>query len=175
MTDGRAVTARALVCRVLIVVRRLWSRITGKTSAQQAVLRDRLASMTTAAEPAHPLPQPMIPPPPRPNAAKTREPIDHPAKLIRHDGTVVATLPCDFSAGTLTIGRGLDASIRIRDDAVSRVHAYINWDAAARTHVIEDAGGPNGTTVDHVRIRAQAPLRNGARIRVGKTVLFYRV
>jgi hypothetical protein len=158
-----------------MVVRRIWNRISGKTTAEQALLRDRLASITTAAEPAQLPPQrPALPPQPRPFTTRAAEPAAGPARLIRHDGTVVATLPSNDVAGRLTIGRGLEATVRIHDDAVSRVHAYISWDATTGAHVIEDAGGPNGTTVDHVRIRSQAPLRNGARIRVGRTVLFYQ-
>jgi len=73
----------------------------------------------------------------------------------------------------LVIGRDEQATLRVVDDrGVSRRHAKVvaHGDQAS----IADLGSANGTYVDGERIRAEQPLTDGAKIRVGQfTVLRY--
>lgn len=73
---------------------------------------------------------------------------------------------------SLTIGRGTDATIRINDPGVSRVHARIivNGTGPDQQLLVEDAGSTNGMIVDGQRVR-QAPLKVGSRIEIGSTKL----
>jgi putative peptide zinc metalloprotease protein len=54
----------------------------------------------------------------------------------------------------------------LSDPSVSRVHARISADA-----VLEDAGSSHGTWLDGERVTQPAPLRDGARIRLGDAEL----
>ena len=68
---------------------------------------------------------------------------------------------------TVTIGRGADAAIVLRDNSVSRRHASI--DAEGAGFVVRDLGSANGTWVDEERIE-KAVLDPGQRFRVGNTI-----
>jgi putative peptide zinc metalloprotease protein len=68
--------------------------------------------------------------------------------------------------GELTIGRAPGVSLLLSDPSVSRMHARITADA-----VLEDAGSSHGTWLDGVRVTGPAPLRDGARIRLGDAEL----
>lgn len=96
------------------------------------------------------------------------------AALEASDGTRCATLACDPQIGRVSIGRAPDATIRLIDPHVSRVHAYVSWQPHLGTHVIEDAGSENGTFVDGVRIHRVQPLTEGVLLRLGQTALRYR-
>ena len=54
----------------------------------------------------------------------------------------------------VTIGRGLDCSIRTDDGMVSRLHAVIKFEATG--WFIDDKGSANGTTVNQVKVAKQA-------------------
>jgi len=97
------------------------------------------------------------------------------ATLGMLDGTVIARLPCGEELGSAGIGRGSLSDIRIHDPWIHREHASIAWDAVRRAHVIEHAGGANGTFVNLQRISTPTRLTDGARVRVGKTELIYRI
>ncbi|MBN1421842.1 MAG: FHA domain-containing protein [Planctomycetes bacterium] len=72
----------------------------------------------------------------------------------------------------LGIGRGQDQDIRLDDTKVSRAHCRI---LAGQDRVtISDLGSTNGTVVNGRRVNL-APLRPGDYIRLGLTVLEYRV
>jgi len=77
-----------------------------------------------------------------------------------------------LTPGSLTIGRGVDADLRINDPGVSRNHARIEvaGNGAQQRITIEDLGSTNGITVDGHRVR-QATLSVGSRIEVGSTRL----
>lgn len=98
------------------------------------------------------------------------------AELIdERDDRSVALLPCSEDAATLSIGRGHLAAIRVPDAFVHRLHAHIRWDSARNVHVLEDAGGANGTYVNGVRVHAPRRLSDEDRIRIGATRLRYRL
>ena len=71
--------------------------------------------------------------------------------------------------GSLTIGRGEDASIRIADPTVSRAHARISL--GPEGPVIEDAGSRFGTTLSGNAVDGPTRLYPGAQIRVGDVVI----
>jgi DNA-binding NtrC family response regulator len=56
--------------------------------------------------------------------------------------------------GTLTLGRAPDASIRVDDSSVSRLHARLHLGAVIR---VEDLASANGTRVGGMRLRANQP------------------
>lgn len=70
------------------------------------------------------------------------------------------------------IGRGTDADIRLTDQAVSRRHAEIRIVNSAT--MLNDLQSTNGTTVNGVTVTTTA-LSDGDEIRIGETVLTYRV
>ena len=76
-----------------------------------------------------------------------------PRRLMIGTGQNVTThmLP---EEGTLTLGRAPDASIRIDDSSVSRLHACLHVGAVIR---VEDLGSANGTRVGGVRLRPNQP------------------
>jgi hypothetical protein len=74
--------------------------------------------------------------------------------------------------GDYVIGRGLEASVAIRQPGVSRQHARIRIRDGVVT--IEDLGSRNGTFVSGKQIEHPVQLRDGDRIAVGVAVLFYR-
>lgn len=77
-----------------------------------------------------------------------------------------------LTASSVTIGRGVDADLRINDPGVSRNHARIDVTAHAGQQriTIEDMGSTNGITVDGQRVR-HATLTVGSRIEIGSTRL----
>jgi HD-GYP domain-containing protein (c-di-GMP phosphodiesterase class II) len=75
---------------------------------------------------------------------------------------VLAALP-------VTLGRGYEASIRLADGAISRVHARVE-EAADGSLTLVDLGSTNGTKVDGGRVK-HATLDEGATIAFGHTVL----
>ena len=71
--------------------------------------------------------------------------------------------------GSLTIGRGEQANIRIADQTVSRVHARIGLSPDGP--VIEDAGSRFGTMLSGNAVDGPTRLYPGAQIRVGDVVI----
>jgi putative peptide zinc metalloprotease protein len=71
--------------------------------------------------------------------------------------------------GPLTIGRGDDASVRIADQTVSRIHARIT--VGPRGAMIEDAGSRFGTRLSDGLLEQPTVLYAGARIRLGDVVI----
>ena len=78
----------------------------------------------------------------------------------------------DLSQGTILIGRGPDAQIRLDDDYVSTRHARIA--SSEDQWFVEDLGSTNGTYVGSARITQPTTLTLGSQVRIGKTVLELR-
>ncbi|MFN0063391.1 MAG: FHA domain-containing protein [Myxococcaceae bacterium] len=83
-----------------------------------------------------------------------------------------ATAVFPLSEGTLTIGRMLEADIRLCDRAVSRHHADIvpvddGW-------CIRDVGSPNGVYVNGEPVLLEHRLAPGDIVRLGETRLVFR-
>lgn len=71
--------------------------------------------------------------------------------------------------GEAIIGRGLQASVRIEDDSVSRQHARVIVGPAGVT--LRDLGSENGTYVEGKKLKGPTVLRDGDRITVGNVCL----
>jgi hypothetical protein len=70
-----------------------------------------------------------------------------------------------------TIGRWDDNDIVIPDRWISRHHARIR--CAGIQCMIEDLGSKNGTLLNGEPLRGEAPLSDGAEIRIGDTILTF--
>jgi FHA domain len=76
--------------------------------------------------------------------------------------------------GTVTLGRTPATDLAITwDGEVSSLHAEIEFIGGAFT-IIDDGLSTNGTFVNERRISGRHRLRDGDRVRVGKTVLVFR-
>src|SRR5574342_329544 len=69
----------------------------------------------------------------------------------------------------VTIGRGADNDIVSLDLRVSRHHASIGRDAAAKSYSIRDEGSSLGVFVNQRKV-AESPLRDGDVIRIGDSL-----
>jgi diguanylate cyclase (GGDEF)-like protein len=71
--------------------------------------------------------------------------------------------------GEAVIGRTRQASVRLEDDGVSRVHAIIR--SSDDRLVLEDRGSRNGTFVNGHRVAKPTVLADGDKIQVGRTTI----
>jgi hypothetical protein len=97
------------------------------------------------------------------------------AYLLTVDGGVLAELPCREDVGTIALGRGQAAEIRVDDPYVHRFQAGIRWNVCEGVHYIVHGGGENSTFVDNYRIQNPFKLVGGEQLRFGKTTLLYRI
>lgn len=72
----------------------------------------------------------------------------------------------------LSIGRGHQNEIRIPDTEISRQHAYVGKENGKYT--VSDRNSSNGTFVNGVPVRT-APLENGDRVQIGRSVLLFQL
>ncbi len=70
------------------------------------------------------------------------------------------------------VGRHPDCAYRIQDRWISRVHAIV--DVCPPTCRVRDLGSKNGTFVNDRRVE-EAQLSDGDRLRIGRTVMVFRV
>ncbi|MBO0801860.1 MAG: FHA domain-containing protein [Nocardiopsaceae bacterium] len=116
----------------------------------------------------------------RPKAAKAnRMPQQRPPKAGRGTPRVLVVTDGPLSGRTIqlgnqqiTLGRANDATLVLNDDYASSRHARIfpqdgQW-------IVEDLGSTNGTYLDRQKLIRPMPVRIGAPIRIGKTVLELR-
>lgn len=71
-----------------------------------------------------------------------------------------------LTPGQTAIGRGIQSGVRINDDGISRVHAYVDSDGTK--YVLRDAGSTNGTFANGDRVESHV-LREGDKIQIGAT------
>lgn len=82
----------------------------------------------------------------------------------------------DLHDAPVTLGRGSDQVLRIKDTRASRAHAVVRRRSKGRTGwELEDQGSANGTELNGHRIPEGrvAPLQDGDRIGIGDTVVVY--
>jgi DNA-binding NtrC family response regulator len=86
---------------------------------------------------------------------------------IWQGGSASAPLP---QIGSLVVGRGSNAGLRVATAAVSREHAVIHSGVPCQ---IEDLGSSNGTRVDGKKLapRERAPLLSGSLVELGDALL----
>jgi pSer/pThr/pTyr-binding forkhead associated (FHA) protein len=73
----------------------------------------------------------------------------------------------------VTLGRGFANDLILDDPYVDARHARIAMDESG-SPLIEDLGSVNGLIADHTRLSGRVPLRPGAEVRVGRTMLRFR-
>ncbi len=88
------------------------------------------------------------------------------ARLVGTDGH-----PYMLPIGSMVIGRGDQANLRLADVGISRRHARLDFDGAQV--VLTDLGSTNGTMVNGQRVSAVA-LNPGDVIQLGTTTLTFR-
>lgn len=95
------------------------------------------------------------------------------ARLVYRDTETgnEATLDLVPSAPPVSIGRGDEVTIRIRNGSVSRKHALV-WFADGAWQ-IKDQNSSNGTTLNDQRISTVAKLTGGDAIKVGEVELWF--
>jgi pSer/pThr/pTyr-binding forkhead associated (FHA) protein len=70
--------------------------------------------------------------------------------------------------GSVRIGRAPTNDIVFDDPSVSRHHARVLWKIGASCPVINNSGSANGVRLDGARVFDSAPLRDGARLDLGR-------
>jgi DNA-binding winged helix-turn-helix (wHTH) protein len=80
---------------------------------------------------------------------------------------------CRLAAGENFVGRGREADVRVDAPGVSRRHARVVVDGGRFT--IEDLGSKNGTFLAGRRLKEPAPLSDGDELRLGRTILVFRL
>lgn len=90
----------------------------------------------------------------------------HLAVIVGPDRGRTVPLP---AGATVSVGRGQDATGRLGDPHVSRIHCRIVSDGARL--LLADAGSTGGTFVNGQRLAAEYPLRAGDVIQIGQTQL----
>ncbi len=75
-----------------------------------------------------------------------------------------------LEAAVVTIGRGLEADIRIKDIKASRRHCQVV--KTPEGFKLVDLGSGNGTFVNGIQVKEQ-PLKTGDQIQVGQTVIVF--
>jgi pSer/pThr/pTyr-binding forkhead associated (FHA) protein len=86
--------------------------------------------------------------------------------LVLPDGETVPV-----REGTMVLGRGAEAEIRLADPSVSRRHAEVRVEGG-RVH-LTDLGSTNGTTVNGRKVD-RVNLSDGDRVALGSAVVTYR-
>jgi len=93
--------------------------------------------------------------------------------LVFLSGELIA-VPIPLEREEVTLGRALEADVRINDKDVSRQHAKIvavhNGDGKVAEYVLNDLDSRNGTFLNGRRIRRER-LDNGDKITIGETIL----
>jgi pSer/pThr/pTyr-binding forkhead associated (FHA) protein len=77
-----------------------------------------------------------------------------------------------LAGASVEIGRGLEASVRLRDLAVSRRHARIHHQEDS--YFLEDLGSPNGVSLNGQRVKEPTALTEGDVIGLGRTLLRFQ-
>ena len=92
---------------------------------------------------------------------------------LRQSGSGVNAKALPGNKMRLILGRGTTADVVLTDDGASRAHAAIAWNGQSWS--IEDLGSRNGTKVNEDVVRGNRALRDGDRIRIGKTELVFEL
>jgi transcriptional regulator with PAS, ATPase and Fis domain len=85
------------------------------------------------------------------------------AALVQGSGPALTDLP---RGQVVSIGRSRTSGIPVHDDAVSRLHATLEWDGGS-TVLLVDRASRNGTTVNGQRIDGSLAITSGTEVGVG--------
>ncbi|MDB1086286.1 FHA domain-containing protein [Streptomyces sp. ACA25] len=109
---------------------------------------------------------------PQPSGRGGRQRRGAPTKLVITGGSLAGTTVA-LQGQTITLGRTHDSTIVLDDDYASGRHARIYPDRDGQW-IVEDLGSTNGTYLDRARLTTPTPIRPGAPISIGKTVIELR-
>jgi hypothetical protein len=94
--------------------------------------------------------------------------------VFRDEQARLAIFPAGRAAGTVTVGRRAETDLPLAwDDEVSGLHAELHG-AGGEWSVVDDGLSTNGTFVNGQRVAGRRRLRDGDRVRLGRTVLVFR-
>lgn len=96
--------------------------------------------------------------------------------LFEFENLSVSTLPPLSGEDVLTVGRLPDCELVIDHKSVSKRHAELRWDEAAKKCTIRDVGSTNGTFLNSsLLMRREAVLRDGDIISFGEVQYWFLV
>jgi pSer/pThr/pTyr-binding forkhead associated (FHA) protein len=96
-----------------------------------------------------------------------------PFLLLRDDQGAQKIIPLDQRAGSVTVGRRLEADVPLAwDPEVSRLHAELEYKAGEWT-LCDDGFSQNGTYVNGLRIHGRRRLTDGDLVRIGQTAIAF--
>jgi hypothetical protein len=145
------------------------------------LLPPRLRRLVMPGEPIEPVPGRVfrIRPQAGPAAPATRAVVRHLLEQGASGGSASLVSLTGLDAGRtlplgdqpVVIGRGDGAGLRLRDRAISRLHARLTPEGDG--HAIEDLGTANGVHVNGARVIGRHLLEEGALVELGQTLLRY--
>jgi pSer/pThr/pTyr-binding forkhead associated (FHA) protein len=96
-----------------------------------------------------------------------------PFLLLRDDQGAQRIVSLDERAGSVTVGRRLEADVPLAwDPEVSRLHAELEFKAGEWT-LCDDGFSQNGTYVNGLRIHGRRRLTDGDLVRIGQTAIAF--
>jgi hypothetical protein len=106
-------------------------------------------------------------------ARREAEKRGEPFLLLRDDQGAQRNGGLDESAGSVTVGRRLEADVALPwDPEVSRLHAELEFKAGEWT-LCDDGFSQNGTFVNGLRIHGRRRLTDGDLLRIGQTSIAF--
>jgi pSer/pThr/pTyr-binding forkhead associated (FHA) protein len=106
-------------------------------------------------------------------ARRAAEKRGEPFLLLRDDQGVQRIVELDDGAGSVTVGRRLEADVPLPwDPEVSRLHAELEFKAGEWT-LCDDGFSQNGTYVNGLRIHGRRRLVDGDLLRIGQTAIAF--
>jgi pSer/pThr/pTyr-binding forkhead associated (FHA) protein len=106
-------------------------------------------------------------------ARREAEKRGEPFLLLRDDQGVQRIVELDDGAGSVTVGRRLEADVALPwDPEVSRLHAELEYKAGEWT-LCDDGFSQNGTYVNGLRIHGRRRLMDGDLVRIGQTSIAF--
>jgi pSer/pThr/pTyr-binding forkhead associated (FHA) protein len=107
------------------------------------------------------------------DARREAEKRGEPFLVMRDDSGRQRIVPLDEAAGSVTVGRRLEADVPLSwDPEVSRLHAELEFKAGEWT-LCDDGFSQNGTYVNGLRIHGRRRLTDGDLVRIGQTAIAF--
>ncbi|MDT7688063.1 MAG: hypothetical protein QOJ70_2093 [Acidobacteriota bacterium] len=107
-----------------------------------------------------------------PQGSRAAARVRHPALVFLRGELLAAPIPLERDE--VTLGRALEADVRVNDARASRIHARINVEhdpASGETHYrLQDLGSTNGTLLNGEPVH-EAYLQDGDKVTVGEQLL----
>ena len=106
-------------------------------------------------------------------ARREAERSGRPFLLLRDDRRAQRIVPLDPDAGSITLGRRVEAGVALSwDPEVSRLHAELECKSGEWT-LCDDGFSQNGTYVNGLRIHGRRRLTDGDLLRIGQTTVAF--